>query len=148
MIRKYTIKDMDAVIEAWFKSFTFAHPFLNEDFVRAVQADMRKIYLPKSEIWVAEHNQKIVGFISLKETDGDIKNEIGGFFVDPDYHGQKFGFALMEKAVEEKGSLKVEVFQNNPSGVKFYERYGFTFQGEYFFEAAGQNILKLNYIIS
>lgn len=142
MIRKYTNTDETAVVNAWYKANRLAHPFLSLDFLEDQRTAMKEMYLPNAETWVIEVDQKVVGFIAL------IGSEIGGLFVDPEFHGQKLGFALVNKAVAEKGSLTVEVFKQNPIGRKFYNRYGFCDPVESFHEMTGQQILTLNYTVS
>ncbi|MBV1933823.1 MAG: GNAT family N-acetyltransferase, partial [Parvibaculaceae bacterium] len=96
-----------------------------------------------AETWVAEMEGQVVGFIALIPTE-DVW-EVGGLFLDPAFHGQGIGKALMDKAVAKKGPLMVEVFQRNSIGRRFYAAYGFVESGEYFHEASGQMTLQLSY---
>jgi putative acetyltransferase len=72
-------------------------------------------------------------------------NEVAALFVDPSHHGRGFGRQLMDKAVEEKGDLKVEVFELNTIGRQFYARYGFVFKDKYLHEPSGQMCWQLIY---
>jgi len=100
---------------------------------------MRNIYLAFAETWVIEIDGVVVGFIAL------IEDEIGGLFLDPDFHGQGLGRALVDKAVIQKGPLKVEVFKENIIGRRFYDAYGFRETEEFIHEASGQTTLRMNF---
>lgn len=139
MIRKYIKADTDCIIAIWLKATKLAHPFFTQDFIDAEETNVRDLYLPNVETWVTEYDNGIVGFISL------IENEVGALFVDPDYHGQKIGKTLMDKAVLEKGALKVEVFKNNSIGRRFYELFGFRYGHEYIHEQTGEILHHLTY---
>lgn len=137
MIRKYEIADTAALIKIWFEANKVGHPFLNDDFVAQVAKDMRDIYLPNAETWVLDYGQKPVGFIAL------INNEIGGLFLDPEFHGKGLGKALVDHAVKLKGSLSVEVFEKNKVGRRFYDLYGFVEVDRYCHEPTKEISLKL-----
>lgn len=137
MIRHYSQEDTDALLEIWRKASILAHPFLEEAFVKQVAKDMRGIYLPNAETWVMEEEGKPIGFIAL------VGDEIGGLFLDPDYHGKGFGRALVDHAFSLKGPLSVEVFEKNRIGRRFYERYGFIEMDRYFHDLSAQVTLKM-----
>ena len=136
MIRKFKNDDTDAIIKAWRNAVDLAHPFLSEAFLEQEAKNMREIYLVVAETWVTEIEGQVVGFISL------IENEIGGLFLDPAFHGQGLGRAMVDKAVAEKGAVKVEVFVENVVGRPFYTSYGFVGSQEYFHEESGQMMLR------
>lgn len=143
MIREFISSDTDAVVDAWQRASHLAHPFLTPAFLAQEAHNVRHIYMVHAETWVAEMAGQVVGFIALIASE-DVC-EVGGLFLDPAFHGQGIGKALMDKAVAEKGPLKVEVFQRNAIGRRFYAAYGFVASGEYFHEASGQVTLQLSY---
>lgn len=75
MIRKQQEKDIDEIINIWYKASGLAHPFLKTDFVEQVKKDLRDVYLPNAATWVYEDNHSVVGFISM------LGNEIGGDYL-------------------------------------------------------------------
>lgn len=139
IIRHYEDKDLDSVIEVWLNASKIAHPFLKKDFLEGEITNMRTLYLPHAETWVAEADGAVVGFLSL------VGNEVGGLFVDPDFHGQRFGKTLMDKAVSLRGALELDVFKQNPIGRRFYKRYGFLEDHEYDHEPTGERVIRLVY---
>ena len=86
---------------------------------------------------VTEIEGRVVGFIAMAG------NEIGGLFLDPAFHGCGLGRAMVDKAVEQRGTLTVEVFKENTIGRAFYERYGFQFVEEFAHEASGQQVIRM-----
>jgi putative acetyltransferase len=139
MIRPYNEKDADAVIAVWRAASELAHSFLPEDFMDEAEQQIRETYLPMAETWVYVLDGEVVGFIGL------LDNFIGGLFVDPMHHGKGIGCALVDKGVEEKGALVVDVFVDNLIGRGFYAAYGFTGNKQMTDPNSGFPLLRLTY---
>ena len=139
IIRKYTASDLQKVLSAWENASNLAHPFLSTDFQDKVRHDIPKLYLPNAETWVAEINGDVVGFIAI------LGNEIGALFVEPVFHGNGIGKALMDKAIDLYEKVELEVFTANAIGRKFYARYGFEYASEGVHDASGHEVLRLRY---
>jgi len=139
MIRPYCPDDIDAVIETCYLAHQLSHPFLSAEFLAQEMIKTRDTYLPNSETWIYEKDGKLRGFIAL------VGNEVGGLFVHPDDHGKGFGKALMDKAVELRGSVYLDVFKENSLGRAFYKRYGFRLSHEYVHEETGNMLLRLEF---
>ena len=137
MMRKYTTKDTDALIEIWDNAESAAHPFLPKSVRDKVREDMRKIYLPNAETWVLEVDGSPVGFIAMIDT------EIGGLFLKTSHQGKGMGHQMVDYVVDLKGPLTVEVFKDNKIGLPFYERYGFAVTSEGTFEPSGGETFKM-----
>ena len=92
-------------------------------------------FLNKQFIYVAEDNQKIVGFItgeilSKKEWYTVQLGTINNLFVLEEYRGKGIGKKLMETmmdAFKEKGINNFELYalNNNENALKLYEKLGF-----------------------
>lgn len=136
-IRPYRDTDLDRVLHIWRAANALAHPFLDEDFLRSEQDNVRDIYLPAAETWVAEADGRVVGFVSL------LGHQVGGLFLAPEFHGRRIGKALMDKAVAERGALELDVFAANAIGRRFYDRYGFVDADDYVHAPTGQRVLRL-----
>lgn len=139
MLRKFKDNDVDAVILSWRRASELAHPFLTKAFLDEEADNVRNVYMAFAETWVTEIEGQVVGFIAL------VENEIGGLFLDPKFHGQGLGRAMVDKAAAEKGALKVEVFKDNVIGRRFYNAYGFRDIEEFIHEASGQATLRMSY---
>ena len=140
MIRKKIEKDIDQIMNIWYKSSTLAHPFLNSQFVEKVKKDMRNIYIPNSDTWVFEENDIITGFISM------IGNEIGGLFVLPDNQSKGIGTQLVDFIKKQHNEIEVEVFEKNNIGRAFYDKYGFKLINKSNDKGSGEIVLRLKSI--
>ncbi len=119
VIREYRHEDDDAIIAAWEAASRLAHPFLSDDFIAGERKAIRETYLPNTKTYVAEQDGAVVGFASM------IGDELGAIFLEPDHHGKGVGRALMDAAADGHDFVEVEVFERNPIGRAFYQRYGF-----------------------
>lgn len=142
MIREYEEKDLSELLDTWYSASQVAHPFLDEDFFEQERRNIAAIYLPSAETWIYELDGVVVGFIAL------IGNEIGAIFVDPKFHGQGIGRALMDKARSIRDVLELDVFKNNLIGRKFYEKCGFSEVDEHLHEETGFMQLRLKLTIT
>lgn len=80
---------------------------------------MQHVYLPMSEVYLAEHNQQICGFIAL------LDNQIAAIFVSPQHQEKGIGTRLIQYAQAIRTELKLNVYQENPKSVQFYKSLGF-----------------------
>lgn len=86
-------------------------------------------------IIVAKDNDKVIGFVRYGVYREDTLPEYGevyAIYVLRDYHDKKVGYALMNAAFEKLAEYKkiaVWVLKGNDRAIKFYERYGFRFDG-------------------
>lgn len=138
-IRHYEDSDLEAVLSSWETATRLAHPFMSDEFIAQERINVAEIYMPNTDTWVIEINNKVEGFIAL------MGNEVGAIFLQPECHGKGAGKALMDKAQELHGDLEVEVFKENSIGRKFYTRYGFELLEEKLHEPTGQQLLRLKF---
>ncbi|KZL05002.1 putative N-acetyltransferase YjaB [Pseudovibrio axinellae] len=139
MIRKFETRDTESIVDVWLSASKLAHPFLSDSFLKKETDNVRNLYLPNAETWVADVDGSVVGFIAL------LGNEVGGLFVDPHFHGRKLGKALVDQAVSLHGLIELEVFKHNKIGRKFYARYGFEKISEGYNDMSEQFVLRLRY---
>ena len=140
MIRKYKDVDADAVVSTWRAASEVAHPFLTGEFLDREADAVRNIYLAFADTWVTEVGGETVGFVSF------VDDEVGGMFLDPRYHGQGYGKAMMDHAIAHKGALRAEVFKRNKIGRAFYDRYGFRGSEEYIHEPTGEVVIRMAFV--
>lgn len=86
-------------------------------------------------IIVAKDNDKTVGFVAYGGYRDDTMTETGeiyAIYILKEYYGKKAGYSLMNAAMEKLSEYKriaVWVLQGNERAIRFYERYGFVFDG-------------------
>ena len=105
-----------------------------EDYRKQLTAHPDAIELPVSQIErgdviVAEIGDRLAGFAAVIIEDEAA--ELDGLFVEPDLWRQGIGAALIDVAVHEarRQGLAMMVVAN-PSAQEFYEKCGFTLEGE------------------
>lgn len=86
-------------------------------------------------IIVAKDGERVVGFAGCGACRDEALPECGEVFalyVLKEYHGRKVGYALMNAALErleDYQEIAVWVLKGNDRAIRFYERYGFRFDG-------------------
>ena len=141
-VRKYQDNDLKNVLSSWENASKLAHPILTDLFLAKEREKIPQLYLPVAETWVAELNVVVIGFISL------LGNEVGAIFVQPEFHKTGTGRALMDKAVNLRGDLDVEVFEANTIGRRFYSDYGFESVAKKVHEETGNVLVRMKYTVN
>jgi ribosomal protein S18 acetylase RimI-like enzyme len=90
---------------------------------------------PRTEVFVAEDGDLVVGFVSVGPSwTSDEDGELYAIYVVPSSHGSGAGQGLMDAAVEALARRWEEailwVATANPRARRFYERNGWTVDGE------------------
>lgn len=140
MIREFQTIDTNAVASVWLAASKLAHPFLSEEFLIQEESNLRNIYLQHAKVWVSEVDGDVIGFIAM------IENEIGGLFLEPNFHGKGYGRGMVDFVVSKMGPVRVDVFQDNKIGRSFYDGYGFVEIGKYQHEDSGQMTLRMKFM--
>ena len=125
-IRQALLEERDALEELQRRAST-ALP----DYREPLEAHPDAIHLPAGQIergnvMVAEVDGRVAGFATL---DGP---ELDGLFVEPELWKSGVGRALIEEAVHEarRRGLSLITVVANPTALGFYEKCGFTVEGE------------------
>ena len=93
---------------------------------------MVKEALLQVEVYVYESDGRVQGFIGL---DGEY---IEGIFVSDEMQSHGIGKALLDYAKSRKSELRLNVYQKNTRAIRFYQREGFSVQGEGLDGAVGE----------
>ena len=100
--------------------------------------------IQNNHFYVAEINNKIIGFFALKIL-SELEIELEALFIDPAYINQGYGRKLIDKAkliARELGS-KVMLIQGDPNAKNFYRKVGGKLVGEKESESIGGRYLPL-----
>lgn len=87
-------------------------------------------------ILVAKDGDRVIGFVGFGACGDEALpgyGEVFAFYVLKEYHGQRAGYALMNAAMERLSNyqkIAVWVLEGNERAIRFYERYGFRFDGK------------------
>ncbi len=75
--------------------------------------------MPNLEVYVIIENEKPQGFASVS------KGNLEMLFIHNDLRGKGLGKALYQFMKEKTGLIKVDVNEQNPQAIGFYEKLGF-----------------------
>jgi len=119
VIRRATPEDADAI------SRLFARCKDEMSYIPRIPDDIRpklgRMFIERNELWVAEEDDVVVGFVGL--ADHDMVDQI---YVDPDFQDRGVGTELIDHAKRmHPNRLQLWVFQKNVGARRFYERHGF-----------------------
>lgn len=87
----------------------------------------------KIKNFIAVKDSKIIGVIGLSN------NQLRGFYVDPDYQGQKVGRKLYDylEQIARSQNFKKIILEGSPIGEPIYKKFGFRKVGSVAKERAG-----------
>lgn len=118
MIRKFNSQDLAVVMQIWLKTNIETHSFIPAAYWKNNFEEVKAALL-HAEIYVAEVDDQIVGFIGLNQT------IIEGIFVKKGMRSHGIGKQLLDYVKKIKPELQLEVYKENPRAIKFYEREQF-----------------------
>ena len=113
-------EDFSRVVDVWEASVRATHDFLTEADIQFFKP-LVQLGLPHVEHLLAMRDRDglVVGFI------GVVGHKIEMLFIDPAWRGQGIGRRLLTHAVEVLGATLLDVNEQNPQALGFYERMGF-----------------------
>src|SRR5262245_56434890 len=123
-IREALPAEHDALLDIWLRSVRATHTFLTEDDIQELLPLVRDEALPALELWVlCPVDGPPVGFLGL---DGA---KVEALFLAPEWLRSGGGRRLLDHARRLKGPLTVDVNEQNPGALRFYQACGFTVVG-------------------
>ena len=135
--------DYIELIEIWETSVRATHDFLNEEDISFLKPLILEQYFDAVDLWCAKDEAgKILGFIGMAD-----KN-IEMLFISPAYRGQGIGKLLTNYAINKQGATKVDVNDQNPQAVGFYEHIGFKVVGRSATDGQGKPFPLLHMVLN
>ncbi|MGJ7476085.1 acetyltransferase [Pseudomonas fulva] len=120
IIRQATNADHPLLLDIWLRAVRATHHFLQQADIEALLVQLRDVYLPAVELWIAQDlKDGPLGFIGLNESHVEM------LFIEPHRRGEGIGRALLDHARSSRGQMSVDVNEQNPEAVGFYLHYGF-----------------------
>ena len=112
------------LIEIWESSVRATHNFLSEENIKHLKPLILEHYFDAVDLRVAKiENGEIVGFIGVAE------QNIGMLFISPEHRNKGIGSLLLKNAIKTQDAQKVDVNEQNPDAIGFYENLGFSVVG-------------------
>ena len=108
-----------SLLAIWAASVRASHHFLTEEDISDLCPYAEEAIRQIETLWVVEDENVRIGFMGIQS------DKIEMLFLHPDYFRKGIGRLLIQKAFSELSVQYVEVNEQNPSAVKFYERLGF-----------------------
>ncbi len=122
-IRANRADDADRIVEIWCTSVDATHGFLSAEDRVSIEALVAE-HIPKAELdLLVDEDDTPLAFLKM---DGAM---IDALFVAGDRLGEGLGSVLLRHAMETRGGTILEVNEQNPQAVAFYERWGFEVTG-------------------
>lgn len=119
------------LVEIWRSAVDATHDFLADEHRDAIEGQLAAAYFPAVDLVVAERGGTVVGFA------GTHAGALEMLFVAADARGSGVGGALLSHALTKLRVDRVDVNEQNPQAVGFYERHGFVVTGRDALDAEG-----------
>ncbi|HEY2359313.1 MAG TPA: GNAT family N-acetyltransferase [Phenylobacterium sp.] len=120
ILRRATADDAQSIAVVHRTAMRVSLAFLPE--LHSAADDLRffsERFLPANEVWVAEVDDEVVGYVGFHEA------WINHLYVLPEFQGRGIGPALLDKALAYERPMQLWTFQQNTRARKFYEDRGF-----------------------
>ena len=130
-VKEVTKQDYQKLIEVWESSVRATHHFLPEESILELKPLILQHYFDAVELRCIIKNNQIAGFIGVADSNVEM------LFVNPTYFGQGIGSHLVHFAITNLGASKVDVNEQNPKAIQFYEKVGFKKIGRCEFDGQG-----------
>lgn len=136
-IRQPNPEEREVLLAIWLRSVRATHTFLTGDDIAFFHPMVRELLASDLEFWVIyPDGQTPAGFMGLDTVSHPVKLE--ALFIDPDRSRQGLGAQLVRHAQALKGPLILDVNEQNPNAVAFYEHLGFTRTGRSPLDGSGR----------
>ncbi|MCL2066934.1 MAG: GNAT family N-acetyltransferase [Treponema sp.] len=160
MIRLANKNDINRIaeIELFVNRFNFCNILSNEILYGKISYEYNINWLTRSfddmeknrgiEYYIFEDNNIIKGYFSIGYgPNNEQECEIINICIDVPFQNKKYGTILIDYCIEllknrGKKIIRLNVFENNITAIKLYEKQGFIIEKKYFSEEWKINILK------
>lgn len=105
-------------LDIWERSVRATHTFLSEADIIQLKNEV-PFYFTQVDVSLWYDNDNLIGF------SGVVEDSLEMLFLDPTYFKQGFGSQILQRLVAEKNIMFIDVNEDNPNAVKFYNKNGF-----------------------
>lgn len=108
------------LLTIWEEAVRATHHFLTEQAIQALKPLILNDYFSMVTLFCSRNDQKkITGFAGVSD------NKLEMLFIDPTLRGLGYGKALLQYAIDHFNINEVDVNEQNPQAIGFYEHHGF-----------------------
>jgi putative acetyltransferase len=134
--------DFGALLDVWEASVRATHDFITEDNIQFFKPLVRNEALPSLDLRCVRDGDLPVGFIGVSN------GKVEMLFVYPNYFGEGVGKRLLEYAIHHMNVTELDVNEQNPKALGFYQKMGFVVVGRLELDSTGKPFpilhMKLN----
>ncbi|GEN70515.1 GNAT family N-acetyltransferase [Chryseobacterium lathyri] len=118
-IRLAKAEDYPRIMEIWESAVKATHDFLTDEDFNYFKEAIPRDYLPHLDVYLISEDGEAKGFASV------VEDNLEMLFIHDDVRGKGYGKKLYEFMKETTGLTKVDVNEQNPKAIGFYEKMGF-----------------------
>ncbi|MEO0339351.1 MAG: GNAT family N-acetyltransferase [Bacteroidota bacterium] len=112
--------DYPEIVDVWEASVRATHHFLKEEDILYFKPLILNTYLDAVELrCIKDEREAIIGFMGVAEYSLEM------LFIHPQFRGKGIGKVLLGYAIRNFEVYKVDVNEQNPQAIGFYQHYGF-----------------------
>jgi len=112
-------KDYAEMLDVWENSVRATHNFITNEDIEFFKPIIIEQAFPTVTLRCIKENGSIVGFTGVHEANIDM------LFILDEKRGAGYGKQLLQYAIDKLGATRVDVNEQNPLAIKFYEYMGF-----------------------
>lgn len=132
-IIKAETKDYPVIMDIWESAVQATHDFLAEEDFNHFKEVIPRDYLPNLNVYLIKDHHEAKGFASAAE------DTLEMLFIHDSARGKGYGKKLYEFMKQKTGFTKVDVNEQNPQAIGFYEKMGFRRIGRSEKDGTGKN---------
>lgn len=111
---------INELVAIWEKSVKATHLFLTDEDIKSIRPEVITGLNAIPVLCISSYQDKVIGFAGIAE------NKLEMLFISPAYLGRGFGYELLTYAQKNFALTYVDVNEQNPKALAFYERQGFS----------------------
>ncbi len=134
-------EDYPELLRVWEDSVRATHDFITEDDIESFKPMIMEQAFPAVELCCLRSNGVIQGFVGVYE------QKIEMLFLRNDARGCGIGRQLLSHAIDTLGCNKVDVNEQNPLAVGFYQHCGFVIESRSPLDSQGKPFPILHMVL-